>query len=49
MQFRPKLKPAYVYNIPKSRTKIILTDTVKYLSERFVKSFAKKTAGTHKD
>ena len=49
MQFRPKLKPAYVYNIPKSRTKIILADTVKYLSERFVKSFAKKTANTHKD
>lgn len=49
MQFRPKLKPAYVYNIPKSKSKIILADAVKYLSERLVKSFAKKTAGTHKD
>jgi lipid II:glycine glycyltransferase (peptidoglycan interpeptide bridge formation enzyme) len=48
MQFRPKLKPAYVYNIPKSKSKIILADAVKYLSERFVKNFAKKTAGTHK-
>lgn len=48
MQFRPKLKPAYVYNIPKSKSKIILADAVKYLSERLVKNFAKKTAGTHK-
>ena len=49
MQFRSELKPAYLYNIPKSKSKIILTDTVKYLSKRFRKHFAENGDVAHKD